>query len=159
LGLASTGLTFLAGAIRSRSGSLHAAALGGLATRMPRLTALFLLFAMASIGLPGTSGFPAELLILLGAFRTHPGSGAIALVSLVLGAASMLRLVARAFFGRPREDSAWMPDIQPRELLVAGSLGAAVLLIGLWPDPILSVSRAACVRAHPHIIEQEATGR
>jgi NADH-quinone oxidoreductase subunit M len=148
LGLTAGGLMFLAAAVQQRSGSLDASALGGLATRMPRMTGLFVFFAMASIGLPGTSGFPAELLIFLGAFQTHPVLGSLALTSVVLSAACILRFVALAFWGRPRPDSAWMPDISPRELVVVSTLAILVLGVGLYPNAVLRIARASLIDAH-----------
>ena len=92
-------LILIAGFIQHRLGSTELIHLGGLAKVMPRLTTFFFLFAMASIGVPGTSGFPAELLLIVGALTAHPGLGIAALLGAILGAAYMLSFIRRAFLG------------------------------------------------------------
>ena len=92
-------LMLIAGFIQHRIGSTEIIHLGGLAKVMPRLTSFFFLFAIASMGIPGTSGFPAELLLIIGALNAHPGLGVAALLGAILGAAYMLSFMRRTFFG------------------------------------------------------------
>ena len=92
-------LMLIAGFMQHRIGSTEVIHLGGLAKVMPRLTSFFYLFAIASIGMPGTSGFAAELLLIISAINTHSGLGAAALLGAILGAAYMLSFIRRVFFG------------------------------------------------------------
>jgi NADH-quinone oxidoreductase subunit M len=138
------GLFLLTGFIHHRTGSTEAASLGGLARTMPLLTGFFLLLGLASFGLPGTSGFPAELLLILGALEAHTGAGLAALLSTVLGAAYFLGLYRRAFLGPVANPVvAESKDLRPKELTVALGLTLLVLLPGIYPQGVLDLTRAA----------------
>ena len=138
------GLMLMAGFLHHRLGSTDLASLGGLAKPMPRFTAWFLLLGMAAIGLPGTSGFVAELLMLLGIFQAFPILAVIALLGVILGAAYFLGFFRRAFLGpvtHPAVASAM--DLRPRELLIVGILGLLILVSGLFPDLAQRVTASA----------------
>lgn len=137
------GLFLLTGFIHHRTGSTEAVSLGGLARTMPLLTGFFLLLGLASIGLPGTSGFPAELLLILGTLEANTGAGLAALFATVLGTAYFLGLYRRTFLG-PVVHSvvADSKDLRPRELSVALGLGLLVLLPGIFPQGVLELTRA-----------------
>jgi NADH-quinone oxidoreductase subunit M len=144
MGFITTGLLFLAGFLHHRLGSSELLALGGLAKRAPFLAAFFLLLGLASIGLPGTSGFSGEHLILIGAFRSSPLTGLFAVVGVVLGAAYFLGSFERAFLGPIERPAAQrVQDLRPREWIIAGCLGAAVLGLGIYPAPVLAITGAS----------------
>jgi NADH-quinone oxidoreductase subunit M len=144
MGFITTGLLFLAGFLHHRLGSSEILALGGVAKKAPFLAAFFLLLGLASIGLPGTSGFSGEHLILIGAFRSSPLTGLFAVIGVVLGAAYFLGSFERAFLG-PIERPAVLrvSDLRPREWIIAGCLGAAVLGLGIYPAPVLAITGAS----------------
>lgn len=138
------GLFLLTGFLHHRTGSTEAANLGGLARTMPLLTGFFLLLGLASIGLPGTSGFPAELLLILGALGAHTGVGLAALSAVVLGAGYFLGLYRRVFLGPVTHPLvAQCQDLRPRELAVALGLSLLVLLPGLYPQGVLDLTRTS----------------
>ena len=142
--LAGGGAFLVLSFLRRRTGSTDIAQLGGVLRSMPRLSAFFLLFGLAGIGLPGTSGFPGELLIIVAALHDHTGAGLAALFGMVLAAAAFLSPFRQAFFGPPANpEVAAAADLLPREtalLLVPATL---VLGVGLYPMPILELLRPA----------------
>lgn len=126
--------------LRHRLGSTDLAALGGAARSMPRLAGFFLFFGFAGMGMPGTSGFPAELLILVSALQTHPGAGLAALFAMVLGAAYFLDLYRRAFFGPViHAPVAHARDLLPREQAVTMTFAVVILGFGLFPSLLLDL--------------------
>lgn len=138
------GSFLVTGFLHHRVGSNDALNLGGVASSMPRLAALFLLFGLAGLGVPGTSGFPAELLLLLSVLDRHTGAGLAALFALVVSAAYVLRLYRRAFFGPLRNPAvAEAPDLRPRELAVVGLLALLILAGGLYPRAFLDLTQGA----------------
>ena len=152
--VSATGLALLSGALHARLGSTELTALGGLARHAPRLTAAFLLFGLAGIGLPGTSGFPAELLVFIGAFRAQPWVAALALLGAILGAAYFLTSFERAFLGpATREAVRQIRDLRPREAAAAALLATAILAIGAFPGPLLEITDGSA-RALVQRIEQ-----
>ena len=143
-GVIAGGLFLIAGFLHHRLGSTDLASLGGLARPLPRLTAFFLLLGMASIGLPGTSGFAAELLILIGAWQTHPGLALVAVSSAVLGAAYFLSFFQRAFLGPVTDPAAATAmDLRPREVLIASVMALLVLAGGLFPNGVQGITASA----------------
>jgi NADH-quinone oxidoreductase subunit M len=154
LGIATTGLLFLTGFLHSRTGSSDLSALGGLARHVPLLTTSFFILGLAFIGVPGTSGFPGEFLILLGAFNAHWVVAAIAVLGVILNATFFLSFYERAFLGPvTNENVRSLRDLLPREAVVAGALGALVLWIGFFPNPLLTLSRGS-VEAVVERVEQ-----
>jgi NADH-quinone oxidoreductase subunit M len=118
---------------------------------MPRFAAFMVLFALANAGLPGTSGFVGEFLVILASFKANIWYAFLAGTTLVLGAAYTLWLVKRVIFGAVANDQvAALSDLDAREFLVLGALAAAVLLVGIWPAPLLDVMRATM----QHLAEQ-----
>jgi NADH-quinone oxidoreductase subunit M len=142
--LISGGLFLMSGMLYQRTGSTDAISLGGIASAMPLLTAFFFLFGLASMGVPGTNGFAAEHLLLLGALQAHTGSGLAALIGMVIGAAYFLGLYRKAFLGISRTslvlDAA---DLNARELWVVAILAILILLTGLFPQWILDMTRSS----------------
>ncbi|MDI3282398.1 NADH-quinone oxidoreductase subunit M [Polyangium sp. 15x6] len=140
LGLSATGLFFLTGFLQSRVGSSEVSALGGVAQKAPRAAVMFLLLSLAGIGVPGTSGFPGEHLVLLSAYETSLPLLGFALLGTILGAAYVLRVFEQVFLGpvtRPRVAS--MKDLRPLEWGVVGCLAILVLVVGLYPRPLLAI--------------------
>ncbi|WP_020158366.1 complex I subunit 4 family protein [Methylobacter marinus] len=135
-------LMLIAGFIQHRLGSTEAIHLGGLAKAVPRLTAFFFLFAIASIGVPGGSGFPAELLLIIGALNAHPSLGIAALMGAILGAGYMLSFIRRAFYGPVVHASiSQLQDLRTRELGLLCLPALLVLLFGFFPNLILNTNK------------------
>jgi NADH-quinone oxidoreductase subunit M len=138
------GIFLLAGFLHHRIGSTDLISLGGAARSMPLLAAFFFLFGLAGMGVPATSGFPAEFLILVSALNTHTGAGLAALFGLVLGAGYFLSAYRRAFLG-PLGNAviADAVDLRPRELILVSALALLILAAGLYPNGVLDLTRAA----------------
>ena len=111
---------------------------------MPKLTTFFLLFGLASMGIPGTSGFPAEFLILYSAITTHTGAGLAALAAVVLGASYFISLYRKAFIGPTTNPAVKQSvDLQSRELLIIGVFALLILVAGFYPAAVLDVINTA----------------
>ena len=150
-GLVSGALFLCVGVMYDRVHSREISAYGGVINTMPKFAAFMVLFALANSGLPGTSGFIGEFLVILASFKANVWFAFLAATILVLGAAYTLWLVKRVIYGEVANDKvAALKDLNPREFLVLGLLAAAVLLVGLWPAPLLDVMRATTA----HLAEQ-----
>jgi NADH-quinone oxidoreductase subunit M len=124
---------------------------GGVVNTMPTFAAFYVLFAMANAGLPGTSGFVGEFMVILASFKANFWIAFLAATTLIVGAAYTLWLVKRVIFGEvANEDVAKLKDINKREFLVLSLLAIAVLGLGLWPAPLLDVMHASV----DHLIQQ-----
>jgi NADH-quinone oxidoreductase subunit M len=136
------GIFLLSGFLHHRVGSTDIVSLGGVAQRMPLLTAGFFLFGLAGMGVPGTSGFPAEFLLILSALDSHTGAGLAALAGVVIGAAYFLGMFRRTFLG-PMYNTAVIEavDLRRRELAVILLLGSLILAGGLYPNGVLDLTR------------------
>ncbi len=143
-GVVSGAMFLCVGVLYDRMHSREISAYGGVINTMPVFGAFAVLFAMANCGLPGTSGFVGEFLVVLAAFKANFWFAALAATTLILGAAYTLWLVKRVIFGPVgNEHVAELKDLDGREFLVLGLLALAVLLIGLWPAPLLDVMRGS----------------
>ena len=132
------------GVLYDRMHTREISAYGGVANSMPKFAALAVFFAMANAGLPGTSGFVGEFMVILAAFQANFWYAFLAATTLILGAAYTLWMVKRVFFGEvANAEVAKLKDIDSREMLLLASLAVIVLLIGLWPDPLLNVMHAS----------------
>ena len=141
-GLISGALFFCIGVLYDRVHSRQIADYGGVVNTMPVFGAFMVLFAMANAGLPGTSGFVGEFLVVLASYRANFWYAFLAAVTLILGASYTLWLVKRVVFGPVANDRvAQLTDLNGREFIVLGVLAVAVLLLGLWPAPLLEVMR------------------
>jgi NADH-quinone oxidoreductase subunit M len=155
-GLISGAMFLCVGVLYDRLHSREISSYGGVINRMPVFGAFFVLFAMANAGLPGTSGFVGEFLIILAAFKASFWYALGAGTTLVLGAAYTLWLVKRVVFGPvANEGVAALEDLNGREFFVLGLLAAAVLLLGVWPAPLLEVMQES-VR---HLVEQATASK
>ncbi len=139
-GLISGAMFLCVGVLYDRMHSRQIADYGGVVNTMPIFGAFMVLFALANTGLPGTSGFVGEFLVILASFKAGFWFSALAAVTLILGAAYTLWMVKRVVFGPVgNEHVAKLTDLDGREFLILGALAAAVLLVGVWPEPLLKV--------------------
>ena len=125
---------------------------GGVVNTMPWFGALFVLFALANSGLPGTSGFVGEFLVILAGVKAGFWLAFLAASTLVLAAAYSLWLVKRVVFGAPRNAQvAALSDLEPREFMVLGTLAIAVLWLGIWPAPLLDMMSVSLENLVTHV--------
>ncbi|MBA3884518.1 MAG: NADH-quinone oxidoreductase subunit M [Acidobacteria bacterium] len=144
LGLVSTALLLVAGFVQQRIGSTDLAALGGMAQRTPALAMFAMIASLGAVAVPGTSGFPGEFLILLGAFRAHGWPAAIAVLTVIFAAAFVLVFYERAFHGRIRSSVVQSaPDLRRSETVIACVVGIAIVGFGFFPSGLLSYSSAS----------------
>jgi len=142
-GLISGALFFCIGVVYDRMHTREISAYGGVVNRMPKYGALFVLFAMANSGLPGTSGFVGEFMVVLGAFHANFWIAVVAAFTLIIGASYSLWLIKRVIYGAVSNDEvAALSRMDGREFAILGTLALAVLLFGVWPAPILHVLHA-----------------
>jgi NADH-quinone oxidoreductase subunit M len=143
-GLISGAMFLCVGVMYDRVHSREISAYGGVINKMPVFGAFMVLFSMANAGLPGTSGFVGEFLVVLAAFKANFWYAALAATTLILGAAYTLWLVKRVVFGPvANANVAALIDLNRREQLVLGVLAVAVILLGVWPAPLLDVMRGS----------------
>ncbi len=141
-GLVSGALFLCVGVIYDRLHTREIARYGGLAINMPKYAIFFLLFTMASIGLPGTSNFIGEFLGLAGIYQASSWVALVCTTGIILGAAYMLYLYRRVAFGvQKNADAAAMPDLDGREWLMLVPLAAATLWMGIYPESFLAPMR------------------
>jgi NADH-quinone oxidoreductase subunit M len=129
------------GVVYDRMHTREIAAYGGLVNRMPLYAAVFMVFTLANVGLPGTSGFIGEFLTLVGAFKANTWVAFLATIGVILSAAYALYLYRRMIFG-PLEKPALraIPDMNYREIVVFAPLVLLVVLFGFYPAPLLDVT-------------------
>ncbi len=142
-GLVSGALFLCVGVVYDRLHSRDIDRYGGLSNNMPAYALLFMIFTMASVGLPGTSGFVGEFLALVGAYAANSWVAAVATTGIILGAAYMLWLYWRIAFGTARtpEAAAKLPDLSRRELAILAPIAAAVLWMGVYPESFMAPMR------------------
>ena len=142
-GLVSGALFLCVGVVYDRLHTREIDRYGALSDNMPGYALLFMLFTMASVGLPGTSGFVGEFLSLVGTYRVSTWAAIVATTGIILGAAYMLWLYWRICFGTLRHaDAAAMPDLSAREWWLLAPIAAAVLWMGVYPESFLRPIRA-----------------
>jgi len=155
-GLISGAMFLCVGVLYDRLHSREISAYGGVINRMPMFGAFMVLFAMANSGLPGTSGFVGEFLVIIASFKANFWYAFLAATTLILGAAYTLWLVKRVIFGPVANDGvATLDDLNSREFLILGVLAVAVLLLGIWPAPLLELMQASV----QHLVEQIVTSK
>jgi NADH-quinone oxidoreductase subunit M len=153
-GLISGALFLCVGVLYDRVHSRQIADYGGVVNTMPVFATFMVLFALANTGLPGTSGFVGEFLVIIASFRASFWYSLLAAVTLILGACYTLWLVKRVVFGPVGNDKvAKLKDVNPREFIVLGALAAAVLIVGVWPAPLLKVLQPTIA----HLVSQAIT--
>ncbi len=143
-GLISGAMFLCVGVLYDRVHSRDIAAYGGVVNTMPRFAALMVLFALANAGLPGTSGFVGEFMVVLGSYRANVWYAVLAATTLILGAAYTLWLVKRVVFGAVANPQvAGLQDVNRREFAMLLVLAGLVLLLGVWPAPLVDVMHAS----------------
>jgi NADH-quinone oxidoreductase subunit M len=151
-GIVSGALFLCVGVLYDRVHSREIMRYGGVAKIMPAYALVFMLFTMASVALPGTAGFPGELLVIVGAFKVNPWVALGAAMGMILGAAYMLFLYRRVAFGKiTRDDLRSLLDLGPREYAVFAPLILLTLWMGVYPSSFLDffeVTVAALVQRH-----------
>jgi NADH-quinone oxidoreductase subunit M len=142
-GFSTAALFMMAGALQERLHTRSLERMGGLWTRAPRMGALTLFFVVASLGMPGLGNFVGEFLVLLGAFQVHVGLTVVAALGMIVAAAYALLLLQRAFLGPARPDVPKMADFGARELSVMLAMAVALVVLGIYPQPVLDLSGPA----------------
>jgi NADH-quinone oxidoreductase subunit M len=150
-GLVSGAMFLSVGVMYDRMHTREIGAYGGVVNTMPMFAAFMMLFAFANSGVPGTSGFVGEFLVILASFKANVWYAFLAGTTLILGAAYTLWLVKRVIFGDVANDHVReLKDLNRREFLVLSLLAVAVLIVGVWPAPLLDHMRATT----QHLSEQ-----
>jgi NADH-quinone oxidoreductase subunit M len=150
-GLISGALFLCIGVMYDRVHSREISAYGGVINTMPIFGAFMVLFALANAGLPGTSGFVGEFLVILASFKANFWYAILAGTTLILGAAYTLWLVKRVIFGPvANAQVAALKDLNGREFLVLALLAIGVLALGLYPAPLVATMEASM----QHLLEQ-----
>lgn len=143
-GFISAAMFLCVGVLYDRMHSREIAAYGGVANVMPVFSAFMVLFAMANVGLPGTSGFVGEFLVILSTFKYSALLAFLAGMTLLLAPAYTLWMIKRTLYGEVGNDKvAKLTDIDRREALILGVLAVFVLMLGVWPQPLLMIMRAS----------------
>ena len=151
-GFISGALFLCVGVLYDRIHSRQIADYGGVVNTMPWFAAFMVFFAMANAGLPGTSGFVGEFMVILASFRADFWYAFLAATTLIIGAAYTLWMVKRVVFGEVANDKvAKLQDVNGREALVLTTLAIAVLLLGLWPQPLIELMDASVEHLLRHI--------
>jgi NADH-quinone oxidoreductase subunit M len=155
-GLVSGALFLCVGVLYDRVHSRQIADYGGVINTMPIFAAFMVLFALANTGLPGTSGFVGEFLVILASFKASFWYALLAGTTLVLGAAYTLWLVKRVVFGPvANKHVAELKDLNAREFVVLAALAIAVLLLGVWPQPLLKIMQPSI----HHLVDQAVASK
>ncbi|HTO42219.1 MAG TPA: NADH-quinone oxidoreductase subunit M [Rhizomicrobium sp.] len=155
-GIVSSALFLCVGVIYDRMHTREIAAYGGLVQRMPVYAACFMVFTLANVGLPGTSGFIGEFLTMLGAFRANTWVAILATTGIILSAMYALTLYRRVVFGalvKPALQN--IKDLSPREIAILGPLVVLTILMGIYPKPVFdvtSVSVSNLIQQHQHAL-------
>ena len=155
-GLISAALFLCVGVMYDRVHSRQIADYGGVANTMPVFASFMMLFAMANAGLPGTSGFVGEFLVILSSFRANAWVAVMAATVLILGAAYTLWMYKRVIFGDTANDKvAGLQDVSLRETSFLLLLAVAVLLLGLWPAPLFELMDTTLNHLVEHIAQSK----
>ncbi len=155
-GLISGALFLCVGVMYDRVHSREISAYGGVINTMPKFAAFFVLFALANAGLPGTSGFVGEFLVILASFKANFWYASLAALTLILGAAYTLWLVKRVVFGAvANHHVAELKDINYREFIILAALAVAVIALGVWPAPITDLMQSTV----QHLVQQIAASK
>ena len=153
-GFISGALFLCVGVMYDRMHSRNISDYGGVVNTMPVFGAFAVLFAMANAGLPGTSGFVGEFMVILASFKASFWIAFLAALTLILGAAYTLWMVKRVIFGDIANDNvAKLEDVNRREFFILGVLAVAVLLLGVWPDPLVEVMHVSIDNLLAHIAQ------
>lgn len=151
-GFISGALFLMIGVLYDRMHTRDISAYGGVVNTMPIFAAFAVFFAMSNAGLPGTSGFVGEFMVIIASFHADFWYALLAALTLILGAAYTLWMVKRVFYGEVvNENVAVLQDINSREFIIMATLAVAVLVLGLWPAPVVDVMHASVENLLQHI--------
>ena len=152
-----SGAMFLCvGVMYDRVHSRNIADYGGVANKMPLFAAFFVLFAMANAGLPGTSGFVGEFMVIMGAIKVNFWYAFLASTTLIFGAAYTLWMVKRVLFGAVANDHVeHMKDLSAREFSILAVLAVAVLAMGVYPKPFTDVMHVSVNNLLSHVAQSK----
>jgi NADH-quinone oxidoreductase subunit M len=152
-----SGAMFLCiGVLYDRMHSRQIADYGGVVNKMPKFAALFILFSMANCGLPATSGFVGEFMVILGAVQFNFVTGILAATALILGAAYSLWMAKRVIFGAvTNKHVEELTDVNNREFLMLGILAIAVLVMGLYPAPFTDTMQVSVADLLHHVAQSK----
>ena len=151
-GFISGALFLCVGVLYDRMHSRQINDYGGVVNTMPVFAAFMVFFAMANSGLPGTSGFVGEFMVILASFKANFWFAFLAATTLILGAAYSLWMVKRVVFGDIANDNVQaLEDVNAREFVILATLAGAVLLFGLWPAPLIEVMHASVDNLLAHV--------
>ena len=155
-GFISAAMFLCIGVLYDRIHSREISAYGGVTNTMPTFAAFAVLFAMANAGLPGTSGFVGEFMVILSAFKANFWFAFLAALTLIIGAAYTLWMVKRVFFGEvANENVAALKDINARDFIILTVLAVAVLFFGIYPAPLLDVMSVSVQHLLEHIAQSK----
>lgn len=155
-GFVSGALFLCVGVLYDRLHSREIATYGGVIKSMPAFAFFMVFFAMANAGLPGTSGFVGEFLVILGTFSVSGFYATVAALTLIVGAAYTLWMVKRVVFGAiSNPDVGSLSDLNRREFWMLGSMAVAVLILGVWPAPLLDVMESSVTHLLTHLAESK----
>jgi NADH-quinone oxidoreductase subunit M len=155
-GFVSAALFLCVGVLYDRVHSRQIADYGGVVNTMPRFAAFMMLFAMANAGLPATSGFVGEFMVILGAVDVNFWLAALAAVTMILGAAYTLWMYKRVIFGPvANRNVAELSDLSTREFWLLATVAAAVLVMGVWPKPFVEVMNASVTDLLAHVAKSK----
>jgi NADH-quinone oxidoreductase subunit M len=155
-GLISGAMFLCVGVLYDRMHSREIADYGGVINRMPKFAALMVLFALANAGLPGTSGFVGEFFVIIGAFHASAWLAFFAATTLVLGAAYTLWMVKRVVFGEVANSHvAELEDVSAREFWMLMVLAVAVLIVGIWPAPLVTAMDSTLGALLEHVVQSK----
>ena len=155
-GFVSAAMFLCVGVMYDRMHTRMIADYGGVVNTMPKFAAFMMLFAMANAGLPATSGFVGEFMVILAAVQVNFWLGFIAAISLILGAAYTLWMYKRVIFGDvANAHVAALKDLSRREFWLLGTVAAAVLIMGIWPRPFIDVMHVSVVDLLAHVAKSK----
>jgi NADH-quinone oxidoreductase subunit M len=156
-GIVSGALFLCVGVVYDRMHTREISAYGGLADNMPLYAAAFMVFTLANVGMPGTSGFIGEFLALIGTFKVNTPVATLATLGVILSVAYALWLYRKVIFGVIKPTLAGIPDLSGREVLMFAPLVLLTVVLGFFPKPVLDVSAAsvtALVETYGHVVQQ-----
>lgn len=145
-GINVVGLFFVADIIERRLGTRSLSDLGGIAKSAPVFAVLFMIIMLGAVAVPLTNGFPGEFLLLNGVWNYANWLGAVAGLTIILGAVYMLRAYGLSMFGEPNAETSAFPDVKTREWVVLGAISALVILLGFFPQTVLQLTDSSVTR-------------
>jgi NADH-quinone oxidoreductase subunit M len=155
-GFVSAAMFLCVGVLYDRMHSRQIADYGGVVHTMPKFAAFMVFFAMANAGLPATSGFVGEFLVILAAVKANPWLGFAAALTLILGAAYTLWMVKRVVFGAVANPHvAALADVSRREFWLLAVVAVAVLAMGIWPKPFVDVMHVSVIDLLAHVAKSK----